>query len=223
MNDPFDFWYAVNNTEVLVAPRKRLETFGTTVIDYHLVAELMDSVNQVRVREGRLHAFRPQIITPQAFMGDALEGFSEGQSSAYMDWLRQHEKELLIVQYGFKIRKEATNDHVVTDPLPAVVDRVKAELTAKDSPLSALLVGVDEPWEVCLLKLMVEMVQQSAPTHFQELRSDPDGSQHRIEKAFHAAAKNPALIPALAESLRKSNLFADYQDRFFALVRSARR
>jgi hypothetical protein len=46
----FDFWYAVNNTEVVLAPRRHLETFGNTLINYHMVSELMDNVGQVRVR-----------------------------------------------------------------------------------------------------------------------------------------------------------------------------
>ena len=35
----FDFWYAVNNTEVLEMPLGRLETFGSTLIHYRLVTE----------------------------------------------------------------------------------------------------------------------------------------------------------------------------------------
>jgi hypothetical protein len=71
----FDFWYAVNNTEVLELPRGRLETFGSTLINYHLVTELMDAVGQVRVREGRIQSFRPEILTPQSFSESPLEGF----------------------------------------------------------------------------------------------------------------------------------------------------
>ena len=55
----FDFWYAVNHTEVLELPRNRLETFAATLINYRLVTEPMDSVGQVRIREGRILSFRP--------------------------------------------------------------------------------------------------------------------------------------------------------------------
>src|SRR5271167_2503131 len=87
----FDFWYAVNHTEIVLRPRQHLETFGATVIDYLLISELMDQAGQVRVREGRLQAYRPEIITPQSFMANSLEGFNESQSCDYMDWLRAHE------------------------------------------------------------------------------------------------------------------------------------
>ena len=74
--DSFDFWYAVNNTEILHMPTRHLETFGATVLNYHLVSELMDSTNQIKVREGRMQANRPQIITLDAYSQTVLEGFA---------------------------------------------------------------------------------------------------------------------------------------------------
>lgn len=216
----FDFWYAVNNTEVVVRPNRQLETFGTTIVDYHLVSQLMDSTTQVRVREGRLQAYRPEIITPSAFASSELEGFTEGQAAEYLDWLREHERELMILKYGFKIKKEAVNEEIVTDTVEAVVERAKQDVERRNKPFSAVLVGVDEPWEVCLLKLLVELVQQSGPHHVRALQADPSGHRHDIEQAFRAAARNRALIPALAERLRQARLFGEYEDRFYALVRS---
>ena len=65
-NKQFDFWYAVNNTELVVTPTSRLETFGDTVVNYYLVCELMDSTDKVCVREGHLKALKPAIVTPAA-------------------------------------------------------------------------------------------------------------------------------------------------------------
>ena len=39
--------------------------FGTTNFEYCLITELMDQVNQVRVREGRIEAGRPKILQPE--------------------------------------------------------------------------------------------------------------------------------------------------------------
>ena len=30
----FDFWFAVNNTEIVMPPKRHLETFGNTIINY---------------------------------------------------------------------------------------------------------------------------------------------------------------------------------------------
>ena len=70
----FDFWYAAANVEILLAPERKLETFGSTLINYHLVSELLDESGRVRVREGRLEAARPTLIMPSDYAKiDTLE------------------------------------------------------------------------------------------------------------------------------------------------------
>ncbi|HPC19674.1 MAG: hypothetical protein KBC66_05090 [Kiritimatiellae bacterium] len=217
----FDFWYAVNNTEVLELPRNRLETFGATLINYRLITELMDAVGQVRVREGRIQAFRPEILTPQALSeSPLLEGFREGPSDDFIQWLREHESELILLKYGFKIRHETVTESVVHDSVENVVERVRADLKARQDPLAALVLGVDEPWEVCLLKLLFEVVRRSAPANARDLRADPDGSRHEIDRAFRRAAGDRSQLAPLAALLTRLNKFKEYEDRFFALVRS---
>ncbi len=137
-----------------------------------------------------------------------------------MRWLREHESDFVLIKYGFKIRHETVTESVVHDSLENVVERVRADLKAKDDPLSALVVGVDEPWEVCLLKLLTEVIKQSAPVNARDLRADPDGSRHEIERAFRQAAGDRSRLGPLAQLLNRLGKFKDYEDRFFALVRS---
>jgi hypothetical protein len=225
-NDPqFDFWYAVNNTEVISVPERRLETFGTTMVNYHLVTELMDSVNKVRVREGKLKAFRPEIIMPQSIDEMMLEGFGN-EARNYADWLHKNAQEMQILKYGFKVQKQEVNDYILSDPLQIVVDRVKDEVAGRADPLGAVLVGVDRPWEVCLLKLMVELVQHSAPGNIQDIRQlqrDHKAQMHQqLEKAFLDASRDATKVPELADLLRRNGLFERYEDRFFAAVRASK-
>ncbi|MGE4489608.1 MAG: hypothetical protein AB7E95_08700 [Kiritimatiellales bacterium] len=225
-NDPqFDFWYAVNNTEVISVPERRLETFGSTMVNYHLVTELMDSVDKVRVREGKLKAFRPEIITPQSLDDVTLQGFGS-EARDYADWLRSNAKEMQILKYGFNVQKEEINDYILTDPLNSVVERVKEEVAGRGDPLDAVLVGVDRPWEVCLLKLMVELVQNSVAGNIQDIRQQQrDRRAHlhmEIEKEFLAASRDASKLPELAELLKRNGLFERYEDRFFAAVRAAK-
>lgn len=220
----FDFWYAVNNTELVITPTSRLETFGDTVVNYHLVCEQMDSIDKVVVREGQLKALKPKIITPQSLGQMDLEDF--GQDAAqYADWLAQHGGDLKILQYGFRIQKQEIKEYVVTDRLDNVMDRVKAEVGAKDDPLSAILIGVDSPWEVCLLKLMVELVQHSAKGNIQDIRNQAANFQNNleesIERRFLEASRDPTGINALAEQLKQNGLWEKYEDRFFALVKAS--
>jgi len=225
-NDPqFDFWYAVNNTELVSVPERRLETFGTTMVNYHLVTELMDSVNKVRVREGKLKAYRPEIITPQSIDQMMLEGFGS-EARDYADWLRKNAQEMQILKYGFKVQKQEINDYILSDPLQAVVDRVKDQVAEHGDPLGAVLVGVDRPWEVCLLKLMVELVQNSVAGNIQDIRQqqrDRKAQLHQqIEQAFLDASRDASKVPELADLLHRHGLFERFEDRFFAVVRASK-
>ncbi len=100
----FDFWYAVNNTELVSTPTSRLETFGDTIVNYYLVSELMDDIDKVRVREGHLKALKPEIITPQALGQIDLDDFGP-EARKYGDWLKNNAGDLRILQYGFRIEK----------------------------------------------------------------------------------------------------------------------
>lgn len=226
--DGTDFWYAVNNTEVVMVPKRHLETFGHTLLHYHLVSELMDSVGQVRVRTGRMQAMRPQLITPQAYSQMILEGFGE-QASRYAEWLRDHEEDVHILRYGYTLKQEAFSEETVTDSLEAVLDRVKAGVGESSDPFAAVVKGVDDPWDVCLVKLFWTMVQQSAKANILEMAKHrmfemqdgvPYPVRQEIETAFAAAAKDSALIQPLGRLLQKHEVFGKFEERFFALVRS---
>lgn len=224
---PFDFWYAVNNTELLLLPQRHLETFGNTIIDYCLISELMDSVTQVRVREGRMQAMRPQIITPASYSNLLLEGFGE-QAERYLEWLKEHEEQVRVLRYGYTLKQEAFSEQVVTDSLDAVLERVKRDVAGKSNPFSAIIKGVDQPWDVCLVRLFWQLIQNSAQANFRELSARklfdmheglPNGVRAEIEQAFQAAAANAQLIKPLGRLLQRHGVFEQFQDRFFALIR----
>lgn len=224
----FDFWYAVNNTEIVLMPQRHLETFGTTVLDYHLISELMDRTDQVRVRHGRMKASQPRIITPEAYSKTLLEGFGE-EAAKYVEWLKQHE--IRVLQYGYRLTQEAFSEHVVSDALKTVIERVEKEVKAKHDPLSAVVVGVDDPWDVCLIKLFAEIIQGSAKTNIQQLQQRrlfddaggvPKAVRLEIDNDFRVASRNHAKIGALARKLQTYGLFEEYQDRFFSLVKASK-
>lgn len=224
----FDFWYAVNHTEILTMPSRHLETFGTTMLNYYVITEMMDAVNQVRVREGRIQAYKPRIIVPSAFGEALLEGFGE-EAEKYAQWLKEHEPDLRMLQYGFKIRKEHFSEQVLMDNVKAVTEKVKTSVKEKADPFSAVVLGVDEPWEVCLIKLIGEVLRMSVPFHFREMEQrhlfgqtdgTPNALHQEIEEYFQAARKDKSLTKRLAAKLARHGLFEKYQDRFFSLVKS---
>ena len=106
-----------------------------------------------------------------------------------------------------------------------MLDRVKEEVNAKDDPLSSILIGVDDPWEVCLMKLMVELVQHSAQGNIQDFQQHSLDMNRRlvdnIDKAFLEASRDATRINALADMLKLNGLWKKNEDRFFALVKAA--
>lgn len=225
---PFDFWYAVQNTQVLQMPRRTLATFGATRISYHLITEPMDSVNQVRVREGTLEAAQPQILTPQHMAHTDLEGFSDAEADRFFEWLRKNQPDLRFLKYGFAISKQDVRDTLLHEKLEAVEQNVLDHVETGKDDFSAVVRGVDQPWEVCLLKLMVDLVESAMPSQVNELQQrnllpNPNRVRDEIEQEFAMAAQDSRRIPYLHKQLQRKGLFEDYQDRFFALVRASER
>jgi hypothetical protein len=161
--------YAIENTQVIVAPQRRIATFGDTSFRFYLVTELMDTVNQVRVRDGRLHAERPQIITPGNMQRMLLEGFGE-RAEEFAHWLREHAPQLAVLKYGFQFRKTDVSDELVHSSMEEAVGRLRAQVEASDDPLSAVIQGVDEGWEICLLKFASDMIQESSGGNLGDFR-----------------------------------------------------
>lgn len=155
-----DIHYALEATEILLEPDRRIDTFGSTSFEFHLITELMDSVGETRVREGIVHAERPTIIKPEAYAELAFEGFGE-QAEAFADWLRENREDLSILKYGFSFRKDKVREDLVHEPFEAVRDRVLEGARQAANPLTAVIHGVDDAWEVCLLKFTVEMIGKS--------------------------------------------------------------
>lgn len=152
-----DIQYALESTEVLLEPDRRIDTFGSTSFEFHLISELMDSVSETRVREGILHAERPTIIKPETYAELAFEGFGE-QAEAFTQWLHENAEDLSMLKYGFNFRKDKVREEVISEPFDAVRDKVIDRVRTASNPLSAVIHGVDDAWEVCLLKFTVEMI-----------------------------------------------------------------
>jgi hypothetical protein len=165
------FQYALENTHVIVEPQSRIHTFGQTSFRFYLVSELMDSVDQVRVRDGRLHADRPQILAPGHLASLLLDGFGE-KAHEFAHWLQEHRERFSVLKYGFQFRKTDVVESVVHSPVPLVLDKIRAKVDADNDPLSTVIQGVDDAWEVCLLKFTIEMIQKSAGGNLGDFRRD---------------------------------------------------
>lgn len=222
--------YAVWHTEVIRPPKQRLATFGTTNIHYYLLtepayAELTKEVNETVVREGRVIAERPRIVTP--YYLSRLEGFSH-EARRYLD--------ALIKTYGhdapglfYTYRNEPKGLTIVSERWRTVVDRLNDAIDKHGDPLAAIIKGEDELWDVSLLKFIYEVARGAFPHHISQMGAKglldidasgvPMDARLRIEEMFRRVMKGDFDPGELKKELDRWNLFAEYEDRFFAIFR----
>jgi len=221
---------AVERTQVLRAPRQTLFTFGRTNIYYYLVTEpayteVMGGPSETVIREGRVLAEKPKIVTPYYLTG--LEGFS-GNARKYF--------QALIDSYGphipgllYAYRNEPKELNIVSGNWRAVVDRLNAEIDRRNDPLAAIIKGLDELWDVSLIKFIFEMTQRSVGSNLGEMgargllemdaRGVPADARLRIEEMFRQASRGELAPAALKEELDRWDLFDEYEDRFLSIFR----
>ncbi|HEV2839985.1 MAG TPA: hypothetical protein VGW39_01555 [Chthoniobacterales bacterium] len=164
-----DFQYAIENTRVILAPEQQIASFGSTSFRFYLISELMDQVNEVRVRDGRIHAERPQILTPEHYCRLLLEGFGE-KAQKYVDQLREHTRNVAVLRYGFQFRKTDVTENTVRDTMDSVIERTRRQVEHSNEPLSAVIQGVDDAWEVCLLKFTIDLIERSSGGNMGDFR-----------------------------------------------------
>lgn len=227
-----DFRYAVANAEVIVPPSGTLETFGNTMLDYVVVSELMDEVGRCHVRTGRMKLLKPQIITPSAYSDMLLEGFGEA-AREYAKWLVENEDALHVLRYGYVLRRESFSEETVSRPIEDLLPDVEKDVKSRKNPYLALLRGVDEPWDVCLVRLFWDVVNRSADKNIREMAEKhlfdrgvaataglAAADRDEIERAFAAAAADRSLVKRLGALLQKHGVFKAYEERFFALMKN---
>jgi hypothetical protein len=224
---------AVRHTEILRPPKRSLATFGTTNVYYYLVTEpayselVKDAVETV-IREGRVIAERPKIVTP--YYLSHLEGFSS-EARKYFD--------MLISTQGanapglfYSYKNEPRELNIVSDNLLSVVDKLNADIDKRGDPLTSIIRGQDELWDVSLMKFIYEMTRSSLPDNLMQMESRglldidasgiPGDARIRIEELFLLVSKGELEPSELKKELDRWGLFEEYEDKFFALFQKGR-
>jgi len=155
-----DFQYALENTRVVVAPSRAIETFGQTSFRFRLVTEPMDEIGTVRLRKGMIHAERPRLLAPQYVSKLLLEGFGE-RAQGFAGWIEE-QKDFHILRYGFTLKKTDLSEQLFKEPKEEFLLKLQDDLRREDDPLNVLIEGIDDSWEVCLMKFTMDMIQRSS-------------------------------------------------------------
>ncbi len=230
--DPETIRQVAERTQVLRAPRQALATFGTTAISYYLVTEpvygeLLGETQETVVRHGHVTAERPQIVTP-FYLLNLFRGFEHGEEFA------QHLAESQGANSPglmYSYRNDLEDTSVVSDPLPAVAQRLADDLEQQGERMAAVVQGVDHLWDVSLMKFIYELTISSLGQNVAELAHSgllgmegglPRAARAHIEKMFAGVARGQVNPTELKAELDRWGVFKEYEDRFLDLFRRRR-
>ena len=222
--------YAIENTEVLKAPKERLSTFGTTNVYYYLVAqpvytELFQTTAETVVREGRVIAERPRIVTPY-YLINLFQGFEHGAEYArfLLDQYEPGEPGLL-----YRYRNEPKDTSIISDAIDVVAERLDRKIDTEGNPLAVLIKGIDDMWDISLMKFIYDMAQRSFSSNVYDMggrglfdtdrRGIPRDARESIERLFEQVRYGICEPFELKAELDRWGLFEEYEDRFFALFK----
>lgn len=224
---------AMEQTQVIRPPKQDLSTFGCTSIRYYLITEpsyceldgLTDRREESVIREGRIVAERPKIVTP-TYLATMFEGFEHGKQYA----------EYIMRRYGpnepgllYRYRNEGSNVNIVSGTVDEVVARLKQTLDGDHDNLAAIVRGVDEMWDVSLMKLVHDVARQSLRANVADMyqrgllsvdkRGLPRDARVAIEELFLKVDRSEIEPRLLKAELDAWNVFEEYEDRFLGLFR----
>ena len=222
--------YAVLATEILRSPKQSLYTFGTTNITYYLLthpayADLDAPVTETVIREGRVVAKRPRIVTP--FYLSHLEGFGEEARRYFESLAREYGPGTAGIFYTYKNEPKEMN--IVSDSMPAVLDKINAKIDERGDNLSAIIRGEDVLWDVSLLKFIFELTRSSVGDNLNQmgrrglLQMDSSGipaeARMRLESMFRKVSVGELEPRELKDELDRWQVFSEYEDRFLSLFK----
>jgi hypothetical protein len=225
--------HAVKYTEILRVPKQSLYTFGTTNLYYYLLtepaySELVNHAAETVVREGRIIAEKPRIVTP--YYLSRLEGFS-AEARRYFEALTK-ERGSNIPGLFYTYSNEPKELTIVPDNLLSVVDKLNAEIDKRGDPLTAIIKGEDALWDVSLMKFIYEVTRSSLQDNLRQMGGRglldvdttdiPVDARIRIDELFKKVSRGESQPGDLRDELERWGLFEEYQDRFFNIFKKGR-
>ena len=226
-----DLIKAVQKTRVARKPLQHLATFGTTIIDYYVITEpIYSDIDELKketvVRTGRVNSGKPEIVTPTYALN--LKGFSS-EAYKYLEFIsNKFGVNSPGVLYQYKNEPGKTN--ILNGSVEEVSNNIIKELNTKKDKLTAVIVGVDELWDVSLLKFIHDFTSESLVSNINEFNSRgllqpqdqfggvPKAAVQRIEILFNQVefGADPEI---LKKELDRWGLFDHYEERFLNLFK----
>ena len=176
------------------------------------------------VRTGKVNSGKPEIVTPTYALN--LKGFSD-VAYQYLEFVSE--------KYGmnspgvlYQYKNEPGNTNILSGSVNEVSNNIISELDKNNDKLTAVIVGVDELWDVSLLKFIHDFTAESLVKNVSDFNSRgllnpqsafggvPKATIQRIEILFKEIEKG-ADPEILKKELDRWGLFEHYEERFLGL------
>ncbi|MFW5986228.1 MAG: hypothetical protein ACOCQH_02590 [Halanaerobiales bacterium] len=235
--------YALEETEILREPEKLISTSESTTLHYYILTEPVylevfeNEGPETRIREGEITWDKPKLLTPEYIL--KMEGFSKEAKKALQMVAKKH-PDLAGLLYKMKYEKNYIRTRTVSKSMEQTLSVLKKKIGEENKSLTVVIKGVEELWDVSLMKYIQELILKSAyksqypdyssrgyistdkegmPLVTRNLEGLPLAAREEIEQMF-AEVKTGDRDPAeLKQELDRWGVFNAYQDRFFDLFR----
>ena len=229
MND--EFLKVMMNTEVVRLPRQDLATFGTTIVTYNVITRpLYEAIDADKRREesvlrrGTVKAERPKIVTPGYLSRSA--GFGSEAQEFLLDLVRRGYADDPGLLYSYS--NEPGGMEIIGARPEELAERISADIDRESRSREAVLLGVDELWDVSLMKFIFDLTNRSAPGNMSELmgagRLDnddgiPADARMRINSLIQQMQRGEIDPESVHRELEAWQVFEQYEDTFFRALR----
>lgn len=222
------FNLVMNNTKIILTPKNALSTYNQTKVRYHIVTEpLYKEVSNYKseesvIRHGLVTAQTPQVVTNDFLY--KMSGFGEEAKEFFKELNRVFGKNDPALLYSYK--NESTDLEIVSGNPQEVSERIKSRLVNSQTN-HAVIRGINNLWDVSLLKFIFEYTKTSSKSNFQDLNNSgmlevkngvPVAARKRIEKLINQAKLGKVRPKDLHKELQDWDLFEEYQDQFFSII-----
>ena len=222
--------YAIRNTVVVRPPRQMLATFGATSVKYYLVTEPAyreiepQAQDDVVIREGVVKAERPRVVTPHYLMQH--EGFGDHAREYLRRLAGERGSDTPGLLYAYKNEDMHTN--IASGGMRQVTGRLRQLLDREGRGLEAVIQGIDELWDVSLMKFIFDLTSASVRSNVAEMNARglldmedgaPRDARERIEHLLAEAGQGNAAPSDAHRELERWGLFDQYQDRFLSIFK----
>ena len=234
---------ALEETEILKKPDKMISTSDSTKMHYFVLTEPVyldafpEEGPETKIREGWISWDKPKLLTPDYIMN--MEGFSEEAKTA-MKLMASKNPDLAGLFYKMNYKKEIGDTRTVPHSIKETSERIADDFDESSELINVIIKGVDELWDVSLMKFVQEFVIKSAaknqipdyqskghlsknekgqPVVTRNLQGLPQAANEEIEEMFQKVKKGDLDPSKLKKELDRWGVYKKYEDRFLDLFK----